>query len=92
MVAIGAMQALTSVGKKPGLDFAIVGFNNIAESALCRPALTTVDTAPQKVGEMAAEMLLVRMAHPNNPYHKQVVQPQLVVRGSSWQPRFVPHD
>jgi LacI family transcriptional regulator len=82
MVAIGAMQALSAVGKMPGRDFALVGFNDVAEAALCRPALTTIATTPGKIGEVAAELLLDRIARPRQPNRKLILRPRLVVRES----------
>ena len=82
LVAIGAMQALSAAGKTPGQDFALVGFNDVAEAALCRPALTTVATTPGKIGEVAAELLLDRIAHPRQPNRKLILRPRLIVRES----------
>jgi LacI family transcriptional regulator len=82
MVAIGAMQALSAAGKAPGQDFALVGFNDVAEAALCRPALTTVATTPGKIGEIAADLLLDRIAHPTQPNRKLILRPRLIVRES----------
>jgi LacI family transcriptional regulator len=82
MVAIGAMQALSAAGKTPGQDFALVGFNDVSEAALCRPALTTVATTPGKIGEIAADLLLDRIAHPTQPNRKLILRPRLIVRES----------
>jgi LacI family transcriptional regulator len=86
MVAIGAMQALSGVGQKPGQDFALIGFNDVAESALCRPPLTTVDTTPGKIGEIAAEMLIDRIARADQPFRKLILRPKLIVRESCGRP------
>jgi LacI family transcriptional regulator len=86
MVAIGAMQALSAAGQKPGQDFALIGFNDIAESALCRPPLTTVDTTPGKIGEIAAEMLVDRIARADQPFRKLILRPELIVRESCGRP------
>jgi LacI family transcriptional regulator len=82
MVAIGAMQALSGAGQKPGQDFALIGFNDIAEAALCRPPLTTVDTTPGKIGVMAAEMLIDRISCADRPFRKLILRPELIVRES----------
>jgi LacI family transcriptional regulator len=82
MVALGAMQALSAAGKTAGQDFALVGFNDVAEAALCRPALTTIATTPGKIGEAAAELLLDRFAHPMRPNRKLILRPRLIVRES----------
>jgi LacI family transcriptional regulator len=82
LVAIGAMQALSAAGKMPGRDFALVGFNDVAEAALCRPALTTIATTPGKIGEVAAELLLDRIARPRQANRKLILRPRLIVRES----------
>jgi LacI family transcriptional regulator len=82
MVAIGAMQALSVAGKTPGRDFALVGFNDVAEAALCRPSLTTMATTPGKVGEVAAELLLDRIACPKEPSRRLILRPELIIRES----------
>jgi LacI family transcriptional regulator len=91
MVAIGAMQAISAAGQKPGQDFALVGFNDVAESTLCRPPLTTVATTPGKIGEIAAELLVDRIAHTDQPCRKLILRPSLIVRescGRSFSPNF----
>jgi LacI family transcriptional regulator len=82
VVALGAMEALQHLGKKPGRDFGIVGFNNIPEAAQSEPALTTVDTTPRHLGETAAELLLKRIGNPTLPHQETILQPKLVVRES----------
>ena len=82
MVALGAIQALSAARKTAGQDFALVGFNDVAEAALCRPALTTIATTPGKIGEAAAELLLDRFSHPMRPNRKLILRPRLIVRES----------
>ncbi|MFF4620875.1 LacI family DNA-binding transcriptional regulator [Nonomuraea jabiensis] len=70
----------------PG-DLSVAGFDNIPESALVKPGLTTVDQSMYRLGYEAARMLksLVRgdWAGPS-----QIVLPtRLVVRGSTAAPR-----
>jgi LacI family transcriptional regulator len=91
MVAMGAMQALSAAGKRPGQDFALVGFNDVAESTLCRPPLTTVATAPARIGEIAAEMLVDRISRSEQPYRTLILRPKLIIRescGHSSSPNF----
>jgi LacI family transcriptional regulator len=86
MVAIGAIQALSAAGQNAGLDFALVGFNDVAEARLCRPSLTTVETTPGKIGEMAAELLVDRIARADQPCRKLILRPSLIVRESCGRP------
>jgi LacI family transcriptional regulator len=42
LCALGVMLGLADFGLAPGRDVAVIGFNNIPEGAMHRPALTTV--------------------------------------------------
>jgi LacI family transcriptional regulator len=82
VVALGAMEALHQLGPKPGVDFCVVGFNNIPEAAQSVPGLTTIDTAPRQLGEAAAELLLRRIERRDAPKQTVILEPRLVVRAS----------
>jgi len=82
VVALGAMEGLQRLGRKPGIDVGIVGFNNIPDAAQCVPGLTTIDNSPRQLGESAAELLLKRIEQRVAPIRTLVLQPQLVVRES----------
>jgi LacI family transcriptional regulator len=90
VVALGAMEALQHVGRKPGADFGVVGFNNIPDAAQSVPALTTIDTAPRQLGEAAAELLLKRVERRDAPKQTVILQPRLVVRESCGEPALSP--
>jgi LacI family transcriptional regulator len=81
VVALGAIEALRAAGKQPGIDFSIVGFNNIADAHFGN--LTTVDTSPAKIGEAAADLLLHRIKEPNSPLRQVILTPRLVIREST---------
>ena len=82
MVAMGALQALANNGKSPGEDFAIIGFDDVVEAALCRPRLTTVATVPGKIGQASAELLLERISNPDRPTRRLIFKPKLIIRES----------
>ncbi|MBV8377472.1 MAG: substrate-binding domain-containing protein [Verrucomicrobia bacterium] len=46
------------------------------------PLSTTVDTSPRQLGEVAAELLLRRIAKPDSLLQKVILQPRLIVRHS----------
>ena len=46
MIAIGAMKALMLRGYKVPEDISIIGFDNISESKIVEPSLTTMDVPP----------------------------------------------
>ncbi len=83
VVAFGAMLALQAAGLTPGPDFSVVGFDNIADSALWHPALTTVSITPHQIAEEAVRLLLDRIAHPDDDARQIVLPPELIVRDSS---------
>jgi LacI family transcriptional regulator len=82
VVAFGAIEALYQYRKTPGLNFGIVGFNNVAEAAQSHPGLTTIDTSPSNLGEAAADLLLQRIAAPEAPIRRIILEPRLIVRAS----------
>ena len=82
VVAFGAMLGLRTASCVPGRDFAVVGFDDIDEAALWRPALTTVSIAPRQIGVEAARLLLERIADPDGEPQRVILPPELMVRES----------
>jgi LacI family transcriptional regulator len=85
-VALGLMLGLHQRGIQPGRDFAVTGFDDIAEAGLSAPPLTTLASMPRARGKQAAELLLQRLREPHAEPQRIVVPVQLVVRGSSCPP------
>ncbi len=82
IVALGVMQALRKLGREPGRDFALVGFDDISEAALVQPALTTVSVAAKEIGRKAGELLFSRIQGNDEPPKSIILPPALVVRES----------
>jgi LacI family transcriptional regulator len=82
VVALGAIEAIQRLGLAPGADFAVIGFNNIPDAAQNIPGLTTIDTAPRQLGEVAAELLIKRIEKPDAPIQTVILQPRLIIRDS----------
>lgn len=87
VVAFGVMLGLRQLGREPGRDFAVAGCDDISEAALWNPALTSVSIDTAAMGELAAQMLLERIADHRAPHREVVLEPKLVVRASSGSPR-----
>jgi len=83
VVALGLMQGLARLGQRPGVDFAVTGFDNIPEAALGIPPLTTMNANPRARGRQAAELLLQRIANPSLPRRSVSVPVQLIEREST---------
>lgn len=82
VVALGAMLALRKQERRIGQDFALVGFDDLPESALVEPALTTISVAARDIGRKAGELLLERINGNNEPAKSIILPPNLVVRHS----------
>ncbi|OOG59720.1 LacI family DNA-binding transcriptional regulator [Rhodanobacter sp. C03] len=85
-VALGLMLGLNQRGLRPGKDFALTGFDDIAEAALGMPPLTTLSTAPRERGQQAAQLILQRLHEPQADSRKTIAAVQLIVRESSCPP------
>jgi len=65
-----------------GRDCAVIGFDNIAEAALYRPALTTIAIDARRIGEEAASLLLRRIKSQKAAPESIILPPSLIVRSS----------
>jgi LacI family transcriptional regulator len=83
VVALGAMLGLQSRRIRPGREFAITGFDDIADAALVQPALTTIAITPQAIGQAAISLLMDRIAEPDRAPQKAILSPKLIVRDST---------
>jgi len=83
VIAFGVLLGLRQLGLEPGLDFAVVGCDDLAEAGLWTPALTTVAVDTIGMGEAAARLLIERSADFGLPRRQIVLQPRLIVRASS---------
>ncbi len=82
LMALGALQAAQELGLDVGENFAIVGFDDIVEAALARPALTTVHVDAESIGRIAALRLLARLQGDHGAPSHTMIPARLVVRGS----------
>lgn len=89
IVALGLMMGLENEGVRPGRDFGVVGFDNLDEAALCRPALTTVACPPEPLGTEAARLLLRRIEDPEARASWMELPSPLVVRESCGAPQVL---
>jgi LacI family transcriptional regulator len=85
-VAIGAMQAIREAGLKIPGDIAVAGAGNVRYSDVLAVPLTTVDQSPCRIGVLASELLLARIASKRSmPPQKILIPPKLVERESTRQ-------
>jgi LacI family transcriptional regulator len=82
VVAFGVILGLWASRIAPGKEFPVIGFDNITDSALWSPPLTTLSVPPGLVGQEAVKLLLRRIDSPDAPPEKIILSPTLVVRDS----------
>ncbi len=84
MVAVGFMGAAQSLGVAIPGDMSVVGIDNIPFGRFTNPALTTVDTQSERLGEEAMRLLFRQIAgeHPSTNNYI-VLEPRLVMRDST---------
>jgi LacI family transcriptional regulator len=56
--AIATIEAATELGLRVPGDLSVVGFDNIPESALCTPPLTTINQPIRQMGQQSIQLLL----------------------------------
>ncbi|RBW70694.1 LacI family DNA-binding transcriptional regulator [Bacillus taeanensis] len=83
LVAFGVMQGIKDMGLTPGKDMAVVGFDDVQEASISTPSLTTVSSFARLIGQHAADLLHQRIVNINRERQRIILQPELVVRGSS---------
>jgi LacI family transcriptional regulator len=81
-MAMGVYDAAHELGLRIPDDLSVVGFDNIPDSALLDPPLTTVDQSIESMGALAAEVVikLITGKPPDELVHK--VPTNLVIRQS----------
>lgn len=82
LIAIGAIKAFKSKGYKIPDDISIIGFDNIHESHIIEPSLTTIDIPREFMGQTAARQLIFQILNPVAHPIKIEVSTRLVKRFS----------
>ena len=82
LLALGVLSVLRAKGLSVPGDVAVVGMDNTTLSEVTWPPLTSVDLGSGERARLAAELLLMRIEHPNRRARVLTVDPKLVVRES----------
>ncbi len=78
--AIGLCLGLSRRNIIPGKDISIIGFDDVKESALHTPALTTMSLKPTVFGEKLAEKLLQQFKGNKIVQSNELILPELIIR------------
>jgi LacI family transcriptional regulator len=85
-LAIGCYDALEVRGLGCPDDVSIVGFNDMPFVDRLRPGLTSVRVPQREIGTEAADLLLQRLADGSQTPREILLEPTLVIRGSTAPP------
>lgn len=83
LLAFGVMRVAHSRGIRVPDELAVVGIDDTDLAAVVSPGLTSVNLGSGERGAAAARLLLARIADPDRPPERVVVDPWLTVRESS---------
>ncbi|HPE68133.1 MAG TPA: LacI family DNA-binding transcriptional regulator [Thermotogota bacterium] len=88
ILAAGFLAAANQLGKTPGEDFCLVGFDNLSSSE--KLGVATVAQPVEEMGEQAANWLVQRLFHPNDsqPIVHRALQPAYIQRQSNREETF----
>ncbi|HHN0387213.1 TPA: LacI family DNA-binding transcriptional regulator [Pseudomonas aeruginosa] len=84
--ALGLLRAAAELNIRVPHELSVIGFDDIELSRFVFPALTTVGQSIRLLGEIAAQLLLQRIAEREEPMQRRVVAPALVLRESTAPP------
>jgi LacI family transcriptional regulator len=82
IMAIGALRALREAGLRVPEDVAVVGFDDLPQSARSEPPLTTVRQPTYRLGTTTVDSLLDLLDYPDSSPRRIVLPTELVVRAS----------
>jgi LacI family transcriptional regulator len=81
-MALGAMRAIQGAGLRIPQDIAVVGFDDLPQSATFTPPLTTIRQPIKRAGVIAFDTLLDVVEHGLEPPRRIILPTELVIRQS----------
>ncbi len=87
-LAIGCYDTLEELGLSCPDDVSIIGFNDMAFIDRLRPPLSSVHVPQREIGYAAADLLLEQLTDDSAPARELLLEPTLIVRGSTAPPRL----
>jgi LacI family transcriptional regulator len=83
VIAYGVIRALREFNIRVPQDVAVIGFDNLPQSATMEPALTTIEVSKRKIGNLAVTVLDdVIKSQDRQPPIKVLVGAELIIRAS----------
>jgi DNA-binding LacI/PurR family transcriptional regulator len=86
LIALGVLTAIREAKLECPRDVSVVGFDNLDESDVTLPTLTTVDQSAYQLGAQAAQTVIERAGRKNGAARHVVLSPELRIKGSTAPP------
>lgn len=83
LLLTGVLRALRKAGRRVGKDISLISCDDVALAELHSPPITVITRDTVRMGELAAELMLERLASPDAPARIERVPTSLVVRKST---------
>jgi len=83
LILLGLVEALRDAGLHYPDDIALAGFDDMPWTRLMSPAITVIAQPTYEMGRAAIELLLARVAQPEQVVRRIMLRGELIVRGSS---------
>ena len=83
LMTLGALSAIRERGLRVPQDLSLVSYDDVPWASAFNPPLTAVSQPGYEMGRHAAALLLRRIESPDVPVEVTVLEPSLIVRGSS---------
>ncbi|MBN1535425.1 MAG: LacI family DNA-binding transcriptional regulator [Anaerolineales bacterium] len=87
VMAMGVLDAVRNRGQRIPDDISVVGFDNIPQSAMVYPPITTVQQPLEQMGRVAAQMLINILKKNEKESNRIELPTELIVRSSTSSPR-----
>jgi len=87
LMAYGILSMSRELGIEVGKDLAVIGFDDLADSSLTHPALTTVRVQPEEFAINALEMLQKHIQDKQAKAERRVIPAKLIIRESCGAPQ-----
>ena len=82
LILLGLVEALREANLSYPNDVALAGFDDMPWTRIIRPSITVIAQPTYDIGRSAIELLLARIAQPEQAVRRIVLRGELVVRGS----------
>lgn len=86
VIALNAMYAIREAGLRVPEDISVIGYDNIAQSAISNPSLTTIAYPKSEMGVWVAQRLFERIEDRDAAAIRRIIPTELIARESTAAP------